>query len=136
MFNAIRSKFYEFSARNINGQMVSMSQYQGYVVLVVNVASKCGFTKKNYTELVELDERYRERGLRILGFPSNQFNNQEPGTNEDIKEFVAKYNVKFDMFEKVEVNGPNAHPLFAYLQNELSGFITNAIKWNFTKVSD
>jgi len=90
-------------------------------------------TKLNYTQLVQLDERYRERGLRILGFPCNQFGSQEPGTNEEIKEFAAGYGVQFDMFDKIDVNGSSAHPLYVYLKKKQKGFLINAIKWNFSK---
>ncbi|RKP27789.1 thioredoxin-like protein [Syncephalis pseudoplumigaleata] len=84
-------------------------------------------------ELVQLDQRYRERGLRILGFPCNQFGGQEPGTNEEIKAFAAGYGVEFDMFDKINVNGSDAHPLYAYLKKKQKGFLLNAIKWNFSK---
>jgi len=90
-------------------------------------------TKLNYQELVQLDEKHRERGLRILGFPCNQFGGQEPGTNEDIKKFVAGFGVKFQMFDKIDVNGSNAHPIYVFLKSKLPGFITNDIKWNFSK---
>ncbi|KAI9598724.1 glutathione peroxidase-like protein [Syncephalis fuscata] len=118
--------FYDFTALDIDGNEVSMEQYRGQVVLVVNL---------NYTQLVQLDQRYRERGLRILGFPCNQFGSQEPGTNEEIKEFAAGFGVEFDMFDKIDVNGSNAHPLYVYLKQKQKGFMFNAIKWNFSKVS-
>ncbi|RKP05212.1 glutathione peroxidase [Thamnocephalis sphaerospora] len=113
------NNLYDFTAVDIDGQEAPLSRYQGNVVLVVN--------------LVQLDQRYREQGLRILGFPCNQFGSQEPGTNEEIKEFVAKFGVEFDMFDKIDVNGSGAHPLFVYLKKKLPGFLVNAIKWNFTK---
>ncbi|KAI9592209.1 glutathione peroxidase-like protein [Syncephalis fuscata] len=115
--------FYDFTALDIDGNEVSMEQYRGQVVLVVNVASKC----------VQLDQRYRERGLRILCFPCNQFGSQELGTNEEIKEFAAGFGVEFDMFDKIDVNGSNAHPLYVYLKQKQKGFMFDAIKWNFTK---
>lgn len=104
-------------------------------MLVVNVASKCGFTVSNYTQLSQLYEKYHERGLRILAFPCNQFGGQEPGDNEEITACVASFAVKFDMFDKVDVNGSKAHPLFTFLKNKQGGLLFDAIKWNFTKVS-
>jgi len=125
--------FYQFSAKDMDENDIAMSQYKGNVVVVVNVASKWGLTELNYKELVQLDEKYQEKGLRILAFPCNQFGNQEPGSNQEIKDFVAKYNVKFQMFDKINVNGSNAHPLFKFLKKKLTGFLINDIKWNFTK---
>ncbi|XP_050304785.1 uncharacterized protein LOC126742196 [Anthonomus grandis grandis] len=125
---------YEFSAKNIKGEDVSLEKYKGHVCIIVNVASQCGYTANNYKELVELYDAYHEsKGLCILAFPCNQFGNQEPGTNEDICEFVAKKNVKFDLFDKIDVNGSNAHPLFKYLKHKLGGTMGDFIKWNFTK---
>ncbi|EEY63015.1 glutathione peroxidase, putative [Phytophthora infestans T30-4] len=104
------------------------------VILVVNVASDCGYTDKNYRELQELYEKYHDEGFMVLGFPCNQFGGQEPGTAEDILKFAQeKYHVTFPLFNKVDVNGENAHPLFNFLKKKLDGFITNDIKWNFTK---
>jgi len=128
------SNIYEFSAVDIDGNEVSMEKYKGHVCIIVNVASKWGKTDVNYRQLVELYNKYSEaEGLRILGFPCNQFGGQEPGTEQEIKEFVAKYNVEFDMFSKIDVNGNNAHPLFKFLKEKQTGFLVNAIKWNFTK---
>jgi len=125
---------YEFSATDIDGTEVSMEKYKGHVCIIVNVASKWGKTDVNYRQLVELYNKYSEAdGLRILGFPCNQFGGQEPGSEPEIKEFVAKYNVTFDMFSKINVNGGSAHPLWAYLKEKQGGFLMNAIKWNFTK---
>jgi len=90
-------------------------------------------TKLNYTQLVQLDEKYKDRGLEIVGFPCNQFGAQEPGTNEEIKTFAAKYNAKFQMMAKIDVNGAKEHPLYAYLKSTLHGTLIDAIKWNFTK---
>ncbi len=127
------TSFYQFQAKKLNGQLQQMEDYKGKVILVVNTASQCGLTPQ-YEGLEDLYEKYKERGLVILGFPCNQFGNQEPGDEKTIKEgCVLNYGVSFPMFSKVEVNGANAHPLFVYLQNALPGFITNAIKWNFTK---
>jgi len=106
----------------------------GHVCIIVNVASKWGKTDVNYRQLVELYTKYSEAdGLRILGFPCNQFGGQEPGTEQEIKEFAAKYNVTFDMFSKINVNGGSTHPLWAFLKEKQAGFLMNAIKWNFTK---
>jgi len=125
---------YQFSATDIDGTEVSMEKYKGHVCIIVNVASKWGKTDVNYRQLVELYGKYSEAdGLRILGFPCNQFGGQEPGSESEIKEFVAKYNVTFDMFSKINVNGGSAHPLWAFLKEKQGGFLMNAIKWNFTK---
>ncbi|CAI5738208.1 unnamed protein product [Hyaloperonospora brassicae] len=112
---------------------VSMEEYKDKVILVVNVSSKCGLTPTNYPELQQLYEKYQEEGLVVLGFPCNQFKSQEPGTHEDIKEFVKQYNVTFPLFEKHDVNGSNARPVFTYLKAKLPGTFGNYIKWNFTK---
>jgi len=126
--------FYSFTARNSKGEDVSMANYKEKVVLIFNGASKCGLTDTNYKELAELDKKYRNQGLSILGFPCNQFLSQEPGTQAEICTFVSqKYSIEFEMFEKIDVNGAKAHPLFVYLKNALPGIITNGISWNFTK---
>ncbi|XP_025405394.1 probable phospholipid hydroperoxide glutathione peroxidase isoform X1 [Sipha flava] len=124
---------YDFTVKNIKGEDVSLEKYKGFVLIIVNVASKCGYTSKHYKELVELDEKYREKGLRILGFPCNQFGGQEPGDSDSICSFAEKKNVKFDMFEKVNVNGDDAHPLWKYLKSKQGGLLIDSIKWNFTK---
>ena len=103
-------------------------------MLIVNVASKCGLTKDNYKQLAEISDKYTEQGLRVLLFPCNQFGGQEPGTSEQICEFIAGYGKKFTIFEKINVNGDDAHPLYKFLKKKLSGFLVDAIKWNFTKV--
>uniref|UniRef100_F6SXN6 Glutathione peroxidase n=1 Tax=Ornithorhynchus anatinus TaxID=9258 RepID=F6SXN6_ORNAN len=128
------NSIYEFSAEDIDGKLVSLEKYRGKVCIITNVASK-GKTEVNYTQLVDLHAQYAGQGLRILGFPCNQFGRQEPGTNSEIKEFAAGYNVKFDMFSKVCVNGDEAHPLWKWLKDQPKGKGTlgNAIKWNFTK---
>jgi len=125
---------YDFSAVDIDGNEVSLEKYKGHVCIIVNVASKWGKTHVNYTQLVALHEKYADsQGLRILGFPCNQFGGQEPGSNEDIKRFAAGYNVKFDMFAKIDVNSGKTHPLWDYLKNTQGGTLGNFIKWNFTK---
>uniref|UniRef100_A0A915ALV6 Glutathione peroxidase n=2 Tax=Parascaris univalens TaxID=6257 RepID=A0A915ALV6_PARUN len=125
---------YDYSAKDVDGKDVSLSKYKGYAVLIVNVASECGLTKSNYTQLKEILEKYRDSGLRIAAFPCNQFGGQEPGCELDIKEFITKkYEFEPDLYSKVEVNGDNAHPLYKFLKEEQGGTITDAIKWNFTK---
>ncbi|MBR9976223.1 MAG: glutathione peroxidase [Bacteroidetes bacterium] len=125
--------FYTHAASSLQGQEVDMREYAGKVVLVVNTASKCGFTPQ-YEGLEELYRKYRDRGLVILGFPCNQFGNQEPGDERSIAEgCLLNYGVSFPMFAKVEVNGGNTHPIFRYLKRELSGIGGGRIKWNFTK---
>jgi len=124
---------YEFTAKDIEGNDVSLDKYKGFALIVVNVASNCGFTKTHYKELNELYDKYQEKGLRILAFPCNQFMNQEPGCDVDIKEFAKKNNAEYDFFSKVEVNGDNAHPLWKWLKVALPGWMGNFIKWNFTK---
>ncbi|MFT5874928.1 MAG: glutathione peroxidase [Clostridium sp.] len=125
--------FYDFSAKEMDGKDVLMKQYKGKVVLVVNTASKCGLTPQ-FKGLEELYVEYKEQGFEILGFPCNQFANQDSGTNEEIQNFcLLNYGVSFTMFEKIDVNGENAHPLYKYLKNEAKGFLSNEIKWNFTK---
>ncbi|CAH1970314.1 unnamed protein product [Acanthoscelides obtectus] len=130
----IANSIYEFTVKDINGEDVSLEKYKGNVCIIVNVASKCGHTKSNYEQFVELYDKYsEEKGLRILAFPCNQFGKQEPGDSQKILEFVTKRNVKFDMFEKIEVNGKNAHPLWQYLKSKIAGPKGNDIEWNFTK---
>ena len=150
-------EFYDFSAKKMNGQEVKMEAFKGKVVLVVNTASKCGLTPQ-FTELEQLNKKYKEEGLEILGFPCNQFAHQDKGSNEEIQEFCSlNYGVTFNMFQKIEVNGENTHPLYKYLK-EQKGFggldpnhpltpllesglyrtqpdfrNTPDIKWNFTK---
>ena len=122
------------SARTIDGLEQSLATYAGKTLLVVNVASQCGFTPQ-YTGLEALWQQYRDRGLVILGFPCNQFGHQEPGTEADIKDFCAtRYTVTFPLFAKIDVNGPEAHPIYAFLKSAAPGVVgSEAIKWNFTK---
>lgn len=125
--------FYSFSAITLQGKVKSMSDYRGKVVVIVNAASKCGFTPQ-YAGLEELNRKYSEKGLVILGFPCNQFGSQEPGSSKEISEgCLINYGVSFQMFDKIEVNGPGAHPLYVFLRKQLSGFLGGRIKWNFTK---
>lgn len=117
----------------MNGEVVSMREYERKVVLIVNTASKCGFTPQ-LKELEKLYEKYATKGLVVLGFPCNQFGKQEPGTNEEIEEFCqVNYGVTFTMFQKIEVNGENTHPIYKFLKSETNGVFGDDIKWNFTK---
>jgi len=125
--------FYDFEAERLDGTVESMSTYKGKTVIVVNTASKCGLTPQ-YEGLEKLYDTHKNQGLVILGFPCNQFGNQEPGNAEEIEEFCQlNYGVSFPMFAKIEVNGKNTHPIFKYLKSELGGFLGSDIKWNFTK---
>ncbi|GAA0070556.1 glutathione peroxidase [Clostridium sardiniense] len=125
--------FYEFLAKDINGQDIEMSKYKGKVVLIVNTASKCGFTPQ-FKELEELYNLYKEKGLEVLGFPCNQFKSQDPASNAEINNFCQlNYGVTFTMFEKINVKGPDTHPIYKYLKDEAKGMLNNEIKWNFTK---
>ena len=126
-------KFYDFKARKMNGQEVSMEAYKGKILVVVNTASKCGLTPQ-FKELEELYQEYKTKGVEILGFPCNQFAKQDSGSNEEIHEFCQlNYGVTFTMFEKIDVNGENAHTLYKFLRKEAKGLFSNKIKWNFTK---
>lgn len=128
------SKFYDFEVVTIDGKTVKLDQYRGQVALVVNVASKCGFTPQ-YEGLNNLHREFGQKGFTVLGFPCNQFGAQEPGSESDIKEFCdINFKIQFPMFAKVDVNGSSEHPLFAWLKSEAPGILgTKAIKWNFTK---
>ncbi len=124
---------YDFTAKTAAGEEVSLDQYKGTVLLIVNTASKCGFTPQ-FEGLQNLYDNYQDKGLVILGFPCDQFNNQEfDKIEETIKLCQTNYGVTFPMFEKVDVHGDNAHPLFAHLQEQKGGVLTKKIKWNFTK---
>ena len=125
---------YDFAARTIDGVEQPLAAYRGKPLLVVNVASKCGFTPQ-YAGLQALYARFHEQGLEVLGFPCDQFGHQEPGDESEIKSFCStRYEVTFPMFAKIDVNGANAHPLYQWLKSEKAGILgTEAIKWNFTK---
>ncbi|MCC8361816.1 glutathione peroxidase [Lysobacter sp. A6] len=124
---------YDFTATDIDGQPRDLSEYAGKALLIVNVASKCGFTPQ-YTGLEKLWADYRERGLVVLGFPCDQFGHQEPGDEAEIKNFCSlTYDVDFPLFSKIDVNGANTHPLYKWLKEEKGGLLGSAIKWNFTK---
>ena len=125
---------YDIEVKDIDGKVFTMKKYENRIMLIVNVASKCGFTNQ-YEGLEELHKKYFDKGLSVLGFPCNQFLSQEPGTEEQIKEFCSlTYGVEFEMFSKIDVNGENAHPLYKFLKESSKGVLgTEAIKWNFTK---
>jgi glutathione peroxidase len=124
---------YDFSAMLGTGETRNLGDYRGQALLVVNVASKCGFTPQ-YTGLQGLRDRFDQRGFEVLAFPCNQFGYQEPGSNAEIAQFCKlNYSVTFPLFAKIEVNGENAHPLFTWLKREKGGLLGSAIKWNFTK---
>lgn len=124
---------YDFSVKNLQGQQVSLKDYQGKLLLVVNTATHCGFTPQ-YEGLEKLYQQYHGQGFEILDFPCDQFGNQAPGSGEEIHQFcLTRYGVSFPQFDKLLVNGPDADPLFLWLQQQLPGLMGNAIKWNFTK---
>src|SRR5690349_9873868 len=125
---------YDIEAKTIDGNSHKLDAYRGKALLIVNVASKCGFTPQ-YTGLEALQKKLGDKGFNVLGFPCDQFGHQEPGDENEIKNFCSlTYDVTFPMFAKVEVNGDNAHPLYKFLKDEKKGFLgTGAIKWNFTK---
>ena len=125
---------YDFEAQSIDNQPVALSRYKGQVMLIVNTASACGFTPQ-FTGLEKLHQKYSAQGLAVLGFPCNQFGNQDPGSNQAIAQYCqVNYGVSFTMLEKVNVNGPDAHPLYQWLCAEAPGLMgSKAIKWNFTK---
>ncbi|RZJ21696.1 MAG: glutathione peroxidase [Acinetobacter sp.] len=127
------TSIYQFEAELLDGKNKSFTDYEGKVLLIVNTASKCGFTPQ-FAGLEKLYEKYKDQGLEVLGFPCNQFGGQDPGSNEQIGAFCQKnYGVNFPMFAKVDVKGPEAHILFRYLTNNSKGVLGNGIKWNFTK---
>jgi glutathione peroxidase len=134
METATATSIYDIPVTALDGTATTLAPYRGKVMLVVNVASKCGFTPQ-YAGLEELYRTYKDRGLVVLGFPCNQFMGQEPGDGAEIQSFCSlKYNVTFPMFAKVDVNGRNAHPLYKHLKDAARGFLwSRAIKWNFTK---
>lgn len=127
------SSIYDFSAKSLAGEDVSLKRFEGQVLLIVNTASACGFTPQ-YKGLEELQQTYGARGFSVLGFPCNQFGAQEKGSEAEIAQFCSRnYGVTFPMFSKIDVNGAHAHPLYAYLKGEKGGLLGSAIKWNFTK---
>ncbi|KAI4341729.1 hypothetical protein MLD38_026419 [Melastoma candidum] len=129
-----QKSIHEFTVKDTRGRDVNLNIYRGKVLLLVNVASKCGFTQANYTQLSELYGRYKDKGLEILAFPCNQFLKQEPGTSEEAAEFACKrYKAEYPIFRKVHCNGPKTDPVFQFLKSRKPGFLGTRIKWNFTK---
>lgn len=129
-----QKSIHEFIVKDSRGQDVDLALYKGKVLLVVNVASKCGFTDANYTQLTELHNKYSDKGLEILAFPCNQFLNQEPGSSHDAQEFACtRYKAEYPIFQKVRVNGPATAPAYKFLKASKPGFLGSRIKWNFTK---
>lgn len=128
------SSIYDYQATRITGEVSSIADYKGQVLLIVNTASKCGFTPQ-FTGLEAIYEKFKDRGFTVLGFPCNQFLNQDPGNEAEIASFCSlNYGVSFPMFAKIDVNGPGAHPLFQHLASEAPGLLgSQKIKWNFTK---
>ncbi|NQZ84412.1 MAG: glutathione peroxidase [Nanoarchaeales archaeon] len=127
------TKIYDFKVQNIKGEEISLNDFKGKVVLIVNTASKCGFTKQ-FEGLEKLYNKYKSKDFVVIGFPCNQFGNQEPGNSQAIQEgCMIDFGVTFPMMEKIEVNGNNENPLYTYLKEMQQGALTNSIKWNFTK---
>ncbi len=125
--------FYDLTAKKTNGDVISMNEFKGKTIIVVNTASKCGLTPQ-YKGLEALYQKYKDQGLVILGFPCNQFAKQEPGSDEEIQSFCQlNYGVSFPIFAKVNVNGEQADPIFKYLTSQLKGLLSQKVKWNFTK---
>ena len=126
-------RIYDFKALTSKGKEIDFKEFEGKVLLIVNTASKCGFTPQ-FAGLEELNQKYKDRGLVVIGFPCNQFLHQDPGSDEEISGFCQlNYGVTFQIMQKIDVNGENAHPIFRYLKKQTGGFLTDAIKWNFTK---
>ncbi|XP_075641785.1 putative glutathione peroxidase 8 [Castanea sativa] len=129
-----QQSIYNFTVKDAKGNDVDLSTYKGKVLLIVNVASKCGMTNSNYTELNQLYEKYKEQGLEILAFPCNQFGEEEPGSNDQIVEFVCtRFKSEFPIFDKIEVNGENTAPVYKFLKSGKWGIIGDDIQWNFAK---
>ena len=127
------STVYDFTVKNYKGEVVQLSDYIGKVLVIVNTASKCGFTGQ-YAQLQELYDKYNEKGLEIIAFPCNQFGEQEKGSDEEIHSFCQmNFGLSFPVYSKIDVNGENEHPLYTYLKDEKKGLIGRDIKWNFTK---
>ncbi|KAI3969040.1 hypothetical protein MKW92_050530 [Papaver armeniacum] len=129
-----KSSIYDFTVKDARGNDVDLSTYKGKALLIVNVASQCGLTNSNYTELSQVYDKYKNQGLEILAFPCNQFGGQEPGNNEQIVEFACtRFKAEYPIFDKVDVNGENAAPLYKFLKSSKGGFLGDSIKWNFSK---
>ncbi|CAL9095740.1 unnamed protein product [Musa textilis] len=131
---ATEKSIHDFTVKDIDGKDVSLNKFKGKVLLIVNVASKCGLTTSNYTELSHIYEKYKTQGFEILAFPCNQFGGQEPGSNSDIKQFACtRFKADFPIFDKVDVNGPTTAPVYQFLKSSAGGFLGDLIKWNFEK---
>ncbi|KAK6129814.1 hypothetical protein DH2020_036448 [Rehmannia glutinosa] len=131
---ATEKTIHDFTVKDIDGNDVSLSKFKGRVLLIVNVASKCGLTSSNYSELSHLYEKYKTQGFEILAFPCNQFGGQEPGSNPEIKQFACtRFKAEFPIFDKVDVNGPNTAPVYQFLKSNAGGFLGDMVKWNFEK---
>lgn len=125
---------HDFTVKDAKGNDVNLGDYKGKVLIIVNVASQCGLTNSNYTELSQLYEKYKSKGLEILAFPCNQFGAQEPGSVEEIQNFVCtRFKAEFPVFDKVDVNGATAAPIYKYLKSSKGGLFGDGIKWNFSK---
>ncbi|GKV23110.1 hypothetical protein SLEP1_g32885 [Rubroshorea leprosula] len=129
-----KGSIYDFTVKDAKGNDVELSKYKGKVLLIVNVASQCGLTSSNYTELTKLYENHKDKGLEILAFPCNQFGGQEPGNNEQILEFACtRFKAEFPIFDKVDVNGENTAPIYKFLKSSKGGLLGDDLKWNFSK---
>ncbi|GLT76092.1 hypothetical protein SLA2020_477730 [Shorea laevis] len=125
---------HDFTVKDIDGKDVPLNKFKGKLLLIVNVASRCGLTSSNYSELSHLYEKYKNQGFEILAFPCNQFGGQEPGSNSEIKQFACtRFKTEFPIFDKVDVNGPNTAPVYQFLKSSTVGFFNDLIKWNFEK---
>ncbi|XWS26146.1 hypothetical protein CRYUN_Cryun26dG0005800 [Craigia yunnanensis] len=131
---ATEKTLYYYTVKDIDGKDVSLSKFKRKVLLIVNVASKCGLTTSNYSELSHVYEKYKTQGFEILAFPCNQFGGQEPGSNPEIKQFACtRFKAEFPIFDKVDVNGPNTAPVYQFLKSSAGGFFGDLVKWNFEK---
>ncbi|XP_065849502.1 phospholipid hydroperoxide glutathione peroxidase 1, chloroplastic-like [Euphorbia lathyris] len=131
---ATEKTIHDYTVKDIDGKDVPLSKFKGKILLIVNVASKCGLTSSNYTELSHIYEKYKTQGLEILAFPCNQFGGQEPASNPEIKQFACtRFKAEFPIFDKVDVNGPNTAPIYQFLKSSAGGFLGDLIKWNFEK---
>lgn len=129
-----QKSIHDFSVKDSKGKEVDLSTYKGKVLLVVNVASKCGLADSNYTQLTEVYNKYKEKGFEILAFPCNQFLHQEPGTSAEAQNFACtRYKAEYPIFQKIRVNGPDTAPVYKFLKASKGGFLGSRIKWNFTK---
>ncbi|KAL3849842.1 hypothetical protein ACJIZ3_011724 [Penstemon smallii] len=129
-----KSSIHDYNVKDSKGNDVNLNTYKGKVLLVVNVASKCGFTSSNYTQLTELYSKYKDKGFEILAFPCNQFLNQEPGSSQEAEQFACtRFKAEYPIFQKVRVNGSDAAPVYKFLKSSKGGLFGSSIKWNFTK---